>query len=155
MQDKIIFKIFNLWNPGICTILENVFYEVYTWLILESKDMHVIFQKKGKKGKKGKNIWKFWQKCTTFENILKKGSLMHASIAHIKQLEYVLICIYLYICIHMDIYTQSLILHKMLTFTGTLSLSRFKENWDVVVTNEFCRVWLKKCNFLNFKLPYF
>ena len=40
----------------------------------------------------------------------------------------------------MDIYTQSLILHKMLTFTGTLSLSRFKENWDVVVTNEFCRV---------------
>ena len=38
------------------------------------------------------------------------------------------------------IWTQSLILHKMLTFTGTLNLSRFRENWDVVVTNEFHRV---------------
>ena len=36
--------------------------------------------------------------------------------------------------------TQSLILHKMLTFTGTLNLSRFRENWDVVATNEFHRV---------------
>ena len=33
--------------------------------------------------------------------------------------------------------TQSLIVHKMVTFTGTLSLSTFRENWDVVVTNEF------------------
>ena len=33
--------------------------------------------------------------------------------------------------------TQSLILHKMLTFTGTLNLIRFRENWDVVETNEF------------------
>ena len=38
------------------------------------------------------------------------------------------------------IWTQSLILNKMLTLTGTLSLSKFMENWDVVVTNEFCRV---------------
>ena len=36
--------------------------------------------------------------------------------------------------------TLSLILHKMLTFTGTLNLSRFRENWDVVATNEFHRV---------------
>ena len=35
---------------------------------------------------------------------------------------------------------QSLILHKMLTFTGPLSLSRFGENWNVVVTNEFHRI---------------
>ena len=33
--------------------------------------------------------------------------------------------------------SQSLILHKMLTFKGTLNLSRFRENWDVVVTTEF------------------
>ena len=27
----------------------------------------------GRKGKKGQNIWKSEQKCTKFENILKKG----------------------------------------------------------------------------------
>ena len=36
-------------------------------------------------------------------------------------------------------YGQSLILHKMLTLTGTLNLSRFRENWDVAATNEFHR----------------
>ena len=35
------------------------------------------------------------------------------------------------------LWTQPLILHKMHTFTGTLNLSRFGKNWDVVVTNEF------------------
>ena len=43
----------------------------------------------------------------------------------------------------------------MLTFTGTLNLSRFRGYWDVVVANEFYRVELKKINFLNFKLSYF
>ena len=38
--------------------------------ILERKDMHAIFQKKGEKGQ---NILKFGQKCTKFENILKKA----------------------------------------------------------------------------------
>ena len=38
--------------------------------ILESKGMRAIFQEKGKKGK---NIRKHGQKCTIFENILKKG----------------------------------------------------------------------------------
>ena len=47
----------------------------YLRLILESKGTHVIFQKKGGGNvKKGQNIWKFRQKCTTFENILEKGS---------------------------------------------------------------------------------
>ena len=46
--------------------------------------MRAIFQKKDKKGQ---NIWKFGQK---FENILKKGSLMCATIAFMKQLEYTL-----------------------------------------------------------------
>ena len=42
--------------------------------ILESKGMRAIFQKKGKKNvKKGQNISKFGQKCTKFENSLKKG----------------------------------------------------------------------------------
>ena len=59
--------------------------------ILERKGMHAIFQKKGKKkGKKGQNIWKFGQNCTQFENILKKASLMRATITCIKQLEYAL-----------------------------------------------------------------
>ena len=45
----------------------------YLRLILESKGMRAIFQKKGKKYfKKGKNIWKLEKKCTKFENILKK-----------------------------------------------------------------------------------
>ena len=52
--------------------------------VLESKGMGAIFQKKGKKGQ---NILKFWQKCTKLQNILKKGSLMRATIAHMKQLE--------------------------------------------------------------------
>ena len=56
--------------------------------ILESKGMRAIFQKKGKKGQ---NIWKFGQKCTKFENILKKGSLMRATIVCMKQVEYALI----------------------------------------------------------------
>ena len=42
--------------------------------VLESKGMHAIFQKKGGGNvKKGQNIWKSGQKCTRFENILKKG----------------------------------------------------------------------------------
>ena len=49
--------------------------------ILESKGMCVIFQKKVK------NNWKFGQECTKFENILKKGSCLHAIIARNKQLE--------------------------------------------------------------------
>ena len=51
------------------------------------KGMRAIFQKKGKKAQ---NIWKFGQKCTKFENILKKGSPICATIAHMKQLEYAL-----------------------------------------------------------------
>ena len=48
--------------------------------ILDSEDMHTIFQKK--------DIWKFGQKCTKFENISKKGSLMCATITCMKQLKY-------------------------------------------------------------------
>ena len=59
--------------------------------ILESKGMRAIFQKKKKtKKQKRPNIWKFEQKCTKFENILKKGSLMRVTIARMKQLEYAL-----------------------------------------------------------------
>ena len=61
--------------------------------ILESKGMRAIFQKKGKKGQE---IWKFGQKCTKLENILKKGSLMRATIAHMKQLEYALFRFFFY-----------------------------------------------------------
>ena len=43
----------------------------------------------GGKGKKEQNILKFGQKCTKFD-ILKKGSLMRATIACIKQLQYAL-----------------------------------------------------------------
>ena len=55
--------------------------------ILEGKDMHVIYSEKEQKGQ---TIWKFGQKCTKFENILKKDSLMHATIASMKQIEYAL-----------------------------------------------------------------
>ena len=37
---------------------------------------------------KGQNISKFGQKCTKFENILKKGILLHVTIACMKQLEH-------------------------------------------------------------------
>ena len=67
-----------------------------SWPILESKGMCAIFQKKGKKkakkkGKKVQNIWKFGQKCTKFENILKKGSWLRAIITCNKLLEKALI----------------------------------------------------------------
>ena len=44
---------------------------------LESKSMCAIYQKKGKKGQ---NIWKFGQKCTKFENILKEGRWLYVII---------------------------------------------------------------------------
>ena len=43
--------------------------------------MRAIFQKKGKISEK------FGQKCTKFENILKKGTWLRTIIAHIKLLE--------------------------------------------------------------------
>ena len=55
------------------------------------KGMHVIFQKNDKKGKKRAKCLKIRQKCTKFKNILKKGSLMCATIACIKQLDYALV----------------------------------------------------------------
>ena len=45
--------------------------------ILQSKYMRAIFGKKGKSRaknvKKGQNIWQFGQKCTKFENNLKRA----------------------------------------------------------------------------------
>ena len=55
------------------------------------KGMHVIFQKNDKKGKKRAKCLKIRQKFTKFKNILKKGSLMCATVACIKQLEYALV----------------------------------------------------------------
>ena len=52
----------------------TVFFPVKTGPTLKRKRMHAIFQKKRQKTvKKGQNIWKFGQKCTNFENVLKKG----------------------------------------------------------------------------------
>ena len=56
--------------------------------ILEGKDMHVIYSEKGQKGQ---TVWKFGQKCTKFENILKKDSLVRVIIVRMKQLEYALV----------------------------------------------------------------
>ena len=46
------------------------------------------FQKKKQKMAK---YLKIWANCAKSEDILKKGSVMHATIAHMKQLEYALI----------------------------------------------------------------
>ena len=57
--------------------------------------MHAIFQKEGKKclkrGKKEENNWKFGQKYTKFENILKMGKWLCVIIACIKLLDKTLI----------------------------------------------------------------
>ena len=59
--------------------------------ILESKGMRASFQKKGKKrAKNGKIFENFGKKCTKFEVFLKKGSLVRATSARMKQLEYAL-----------------------------------------------------------------
>ena len=47
--------------------------------------MRAIFQKKRQKRakknvEKGQNVWKFEQKCTKFENILKKGRRLRAKL---------------------------------------------------------------------------
>ena len=53
-----------------------------------------LFRKKDKKKVKKGNILenldisKIFQKCTKFENILKKGSLKYATVGYVKQLEY-------------------------------------------------------------------
>ena len=60
--------------------------------ILESKGLHAIFFKKNaNKGQKRAKYLKIWQKCAKFKNILKKGSLMGATIACMKHLEYALV----------------------------------------------------------------
>ena len=58
-----------------------------TGCILDRKGMCGIFQKKGKKKKKRGNIGRFGQKCTKFENILKKGKGLCAIIACNKLLQ--------------------------------------------------------------------
>ena len=66
--------------------------------MLERKGMHGMRfsrkrakKKRGKKylkrEKKGQNIWKYGQKCTKLENILKKGRWLHVIIAYYKLLE--------------------------------------------------------------------
>ena len=59
--------------------------------ILEIESMRAIFQKKGKKmfkkDKKGQNIWKFAQKWTKFQNVLKKARWLHAINSRNKLLE--------------------------------------------------------------------
>ena len=64
----------------------------FTGSTLEIKRIRAIFRKRAhkkrlKKSKKGQNIWKFGQKCTKCENILKKGRWLRAIIAHKKLLE--------------------------------------------------------------------
>ena len=56
--------------------------------ILESKSMREIFQKRSKKRAERAKYLKFGQKCIKSENISKRGSLMRATIACMRQLEY-------------------------------------------------------------------
>ena len=69
------------------------------------------------KGQNRAKYLKIWQKCTKFENILKKkGSLMHVTTTCMKQLEYALIyiwniCVYIcvYVCVYVYIYIHTYI----------------------------------------------
>ena len=54
--------------------------------ILERKDMHAIFQKKGKRAK----YFKIWAKMYKIRKYFEKGSLICATVPHMKQLEYAL-----------------------------------------------------------------
>ena len=59
-----------------------------------SRGIRAYCRKKGHKwdfSEKGQNIVKLGQKCTKFENILKKGSLIRANVACMKQPEYALV----------------------------------------------------------------
>ena len=49
-----------------------------------------FFKKSARKDKKGQNIWKFGKIRTKFENNLKESSLMRATNACMKELEYAL-----------------------------------------------------------------
>ena len=81
------FQKYNFLHLFINNIFRIAFSKPPSGPILEKKGMRVIFQKKGKRGP---NIWKFGQKCTKFENILKRGSFICATFACMKQLEYAL-----------------------------------------------------------------
>ena len=67
-------------------------YNHLTGLILKSKDIGAIFQKKSKQKRQknvkiGQNIRKFGQKCTKFEQVLKEIRWLLAIIARNKLLE--------------------------------------------------------------------
>ena len=57
----------------------NIYIQIYgeaftrSGPILESEEMLVIFQEKGRKMSKRAKYLKIWAKCTKFENILKKA----------------------------------------------------------------------------------
>ena len=72
-----------------CRAKKESGYEL-TGPILESKGMCAIFQKKCK-SKKGQNIWKFRQKFTKFENILKKNRWSPSIMVRNKLLEKALV----------------------------------------------------------------
>ena len=53
------------------------------------------------------------------------------------------------------IWTQSLILHEMLTFTGCLTLGKLRECKDILRTNELQKMKIEKFSFRNFEFPCF
>ena len=63
--------------------------DVHPGLILESKGICAIFQKKGqKRAKKGKILENLCKNVKNLKICLRKGSLIRATIARMKQLEY-------------------------------------------------------------------
>ena len=53
------------------------------------------------------------------------------------------------------LWTQSLILHEMLTFTGCLTLGKLRECKDILRTNELQKMKIEKFSFQNFEFPCF
>ena len=77
-----------------CSIVNQDSYSVQS-LLKKVRAYVRVFIKKAKNDKKWQNIWKFGQKCTTFENILKKGRWLRAIIASNKLLEKALVLQYI------------------------------------------------------------
>ena len=119
--------------------------------------MHTIFQKKGKKrAKKGNILATYWAKLAKFENIMKKGNLMCATITCTKQLEYALIMQwYLADCVPWALVLTSEILRSFFVTNVVWSLwlqpQYFNSKQDLACFS-FYSIWFMKRLFCKWPL---
>ena len=93
------------------------------------------FSERGQKNaKKGQNIWKFGQKCTKFENVLKKGRWLCAIIARNELLEKTLL-IKLY---PIHLWSEFILLNNMYCYFCHLSWKKENLHGNICLKKHAC-----------------